>query len=296
MIKYSKKLHIMYGNNQQDITLYVDKPTTPALAVKDGDNIVFAGLIDPGDSTHQKSNLHVVVNNKEYLAAIYNGEIYPIPIYQRYPDTYKTMTELPADEKDADFVDAISIADYYGNLSMLKTISAIPAEYDRCVNMNGLFCNDSSLTSIPTIDTHNVASANNMFKNCSSLASIPGLDLRSCKEAQSMFEGCRFQVVSILNADSLTATQSMFKNCTALASVPQLNTQNCKVFDSMFEGCSSLTAVSWKIDMSSAMSVKDMFKNCNSLKTVVLKNVPTKLDITSLGVDQKYITVLNHIS
>ena len=111
-----------------------------------------------------------------------------------------------------------------------------------------------------------------------------------------MFEGCKFQVVSILNADSLTATQSMFKNCTALASVPQLNTQNCKVFDSMFEGCSSLTAVSWKIDMSSATSVKDMFKNCNSLKTVVLKNVPTNLDISTIGIDQKYITVLNHIS
>jgi surface protein len=117
-----------------------------------------------------------------------------------------------------------------------------------------MFNGCSKLTSIPQLDTSNVASYMNwMFAGCTSLTSIPELD-----------------------TSNVTDMGYMFADCSSLTIIPQLNTSKVTDMNTMFINCTSLPSTfPWTIDCSSISDIycmNNMFLD-SSVTNVTLYNV-----------------------
>ena len=92
-------------------------------------------------------------------------------------------------------------------------------------NLQGMFANCSSLTSVPLFDTSSVSSMNIMFAGCSSLTSVPLFDTSSVSNVGNMLINC-------VNVES-----------GALALYQQMSTQATPptVYGDCFKDCGSNT-------------------------------------------------------
>ena len=73
-----------------------------------------------------------------------------------------------------------------------RTVEELPFEIDtgESSNLDSMFRDCSSLTTVPDMDTRNVTDVQSMFRGCSSLTTVPDMDTSSVTDMGDMFRGC----------------------------------------------------------------------------------------------------------
>ena len=121
--------------------------------------------------------------------------------------------------------------------------------YFKCQNLNGLFHESSSLSSLPDIsnwNTKNVEDLSNMFDGCKSLKALPDIskwNTFNVKDMSYMFHNCWY-LTSLPNISNwmekkyyehkVKTMSHMFHNCFSLLSFPKLNWDISNVQDMSF--------------------------------------------------------------
>ena len=87
-------------------------------------------------------------------------------------------------------------------------------DFEGVTDMELMFENCSSLTTIPKLDTSQVTNMKAMFKNCSSLTTIPKLDTSQVTNMDYMFFSCfNLQSIPELDTSQVTTMSRMFCDC-----------------------------------------------------------------------------------
>ena len=137
-------------------------------------------------------------------------------------------------------------------------------------SLQSLFYGCQALTSVPALDTSQVADMYAMFRGCSSLTSVPNLDTSQVTSMQYMFSGCQaLTSVPALDTGQVADMSDMFSDCSSLTTIPALDTGQVAYMQYMFYGCQALTSVP-ALDTSQVGYMSDMFYNCSSLESVTL--------------------------
>ena len=147
-------------------------------------------------------------------------------------------------------------------------------------SMDTMFNSCPSLTTIPLLDTHNVGGMSMMFFKCTSLTTIPQLDTSNVTNMGNMFSGCS-SLTSIpqLDTSKVTTMGNMFSECTSLISIPQLDTSNVTTMSNMFYYCPSLTSVPL-FDTSKVTNMSQCFNNCKKLTNIPQLNTSNVTDMS----------------
>ena len=173
--------------------------------------------------------------------------------------------------------------DYKGSLASAFSNSTITYDalnemfsYDdtsNVTNMNNMFNNCRSLTTIPLLNTSNVTDMGFMFNNCNNLTTIPLLDTANVTNMERMFYNCvRLTTIPLINTSSATDMGDMFNNCNNLTTIPPLDTYHVGDMGYMFNDCYLLT----KVDITytdNFDSLDHAFWNCNSLTKLIIRNM-----------------------
>ena len=160
-------------------------------------------------------------------------------------------------------------------------------------NMDSMFSNCSSLTSIPLLNTSKVTRMDYMFSYCRSLTTIPALDTSNVTNINSMFYWCRsLTTIPALDTSNVTNMDSIFYGCISLYSIPLIDTSNVTTMFGVVYGCSSLTYLggfknlhisvnSNFLDQCPNLTVESLMNVINNLATVSGKTL--KFGSTNLG-------------
>ena len=173
--------------------------------------------------------------------------------------------------------------DYKGSLASAFSNSTITYDalnemfsYDdtsNVTNMNNMFYNCRSLTTIPLLNTSNVTDMGFMFNNCNNLTTIPLLDTSNVTNMERMFYNCtKLTTIPLINTSSATDMGDMFNNCNNLTSIPPLDTYHVGDMSYMFKDCYLLT----KVDITytdNFDSWDHTFWNCYSLIKFIIRNM-----------------------
>ena len=173
--------------------------------------------------------------------------------------------------------------DYKGSLASAFSDSTITYDalnemfsYDdtsNVTNMNNMFYNCRSLTTIPLLNTSNVTDMGFMFNNCNNLTTIPLLDTSNVTNMERMFYNCtKLTTIPLINTSSATDMGDMFNNCNNLTSIPPLDTYHVGDMSYMFKDCYLLT----KVDITytdNFDSWDHTFWNCYSLIKFIIRNM-----------------------
>ena len=166
-----------------------------------------------------------------------------------------------------DFTGRTSAYSLFYKCSSLKFVGNLTGT-ESVTNMDHMFANCSSLTSIPQMDTSKVTDMRGMFSYCSSLTSVPQMDTSKVTNMYFMFNNCSsLTSVPQMDTSKVTNMDSMFYSCSSLTSVPQMDTSKVTNMNAMFSYCSSLTSVP-QMDTSSATDMYSMFDGCRSLTSI----------------------------
>ena len=115
----------------------------------------------------------------------------------------------------------------------------------------------------------------NAFKELTSASFLTSIDLTAITNAGYMFAGCnKLTTVPTLNMPSVTSTAAMFDGCTALTSLNLSGIEgNLTNVSYMFYACTNLGSIvfSDNFETFSCTSYQNMFKNCTSLRSIVMK-------------------------
>lgn len=140
-----------------------------------------------------------------------------------------------------------------------------------------------------TINTYSGTNFYNMFYGNSNMIQPPKLNMSNATRMEGMFQICSSLGPSLdmryYDLSNVTHIYYCFNSCLSLEEInfENVSTSNILNFSSLFKKCSSLTTIKGSLDLSSAISVTDMFNGCTNLKNVHLKNVPRTLDLSNIG-------------
>lgn len=149
------------------------------------------------------------------------------------------------------------------------------------VNMSKMFYECRTLTSVPAMDTSNVTNMNAMFLNCSELVTVGYMDTSNVTDMDSMFKTCeKLTTIPKLNTSKVVYMNYMFHTCYSLISVPALDTSKAVNMGYMFQLCSKLESVP-ELDVRSATTLQHAFYGCTALRTCLLRNIKTDLQVGS---------------
>jgi hypothetical protein len=109
----------------------------------------------------------------------------PYRMCDLFPDTYKTMTEIPA---DMDFSQLRSADELFKGCESLKKVDGLNLQNAVCVR--GIFEGCTSLESVTNLNAPNAVDWSFAFYNCRSLKSIEEMDMSHVQKFFSMFGGC----------------------------------------------------------------------------------------------------------
>lgn len=116
-------------------------------------------------------------------------------------------------------------------------------------NMEYMFYECSSLTSVPLFDTSNVTNMGSMFQTCTSLTTVPLFDTSNVTNMNSMFYKCSsLTTVPLFDTSNVTDMYAMFYDCSkvesgALALYQQANaTGKVTSHDDTFTNCGKDTS------------------------------------------------------
>ena len=218
---YDKKLYIKKTDgNIQTANLYTDKTDVGDnyLTFKYNGNTVYAVLSNNGDIDFNVSYNHNLYKVKSNVV-IWKTDEYRI--YQLYPSTFRTMTELPNDRDWIEFV-----------------------RYRK--SLYSMFVECSSLTTVPLFDTSNVTDMNSMFCKCGNLKEIPILNTQNATNMLMMFGNCQsLTTVPLLDTTNVTNMQYMFDKCSNLTELPIFDIRNVKNIRGMITG-TQITHITFK--------------------------------------------------
>ncbi|MBP5204542.1 BspA family leucine-rich repeat surface protein [bacterium] len=167
--------------------------------------------------------------------------------------------------------------------SKLSTITGIGGwNVDNVVDMNHMFSNCSSLTSLPlnNWNTSKVTNMDGMFASCSSLSSLPigNWNTGSVEDMGAMFRNCSALTslsIGNWNVSSVVRMDLMFYKCSALTSlsIGNWNVSNVELMQFMFSGCESLSSLalnSW--NTSKVTNMEELFGGCKTLSNLAISN------------------------
>lgn len=169
-----------------------------------------------------------------------------------------------------------------------------------------MFFQCSNMTTAPLIDLSNVQNCDSVFRSCSSLATCEISDFSNATTTSGLFASCRklINLPSQLITPKVTDTGFMFYQCNALETAPEMNTSNVTNMTKMFYDCNKLTTVplydTSKVtsmeemfyfnsvlttvpayDCSNVTNMNRIFVNCWNLKSILMTNIGTNLDISA---------------
>ena len=169
-------------------------------------------------------------------------------------------------------------------------------------NMSNMFgaCRSLTTLNVSNFNTSNVTNMSNMFNLCSSLTPLDVSNFNTSKvtDMHRMFCSCRSLTtldVSNFNTSNVTDMSSMFWDCNKLTSldVSKWDTSNVTNMGGMFCYCINLTTITGIIDMKSCTNYNDMFRNCDKLTGVKLKNVPSGFNASNAGLKAGQYTIVS---
>lgn len=116
-----------------------------------------------------------------------------------------------------------------------------------CVDFSYLFNNQSKMTGVSTLanwNTSSVLDMQYMFYNCSSLTSVPLFDTSKVTNMNNMFGACGYLTsVPAYDTSNVTSMASMFNYCSNLTTIPQYDTSKVTNMNSMFANCAKLVSI-----------------------------------------------------
>ena len=254
------------------------------------DKVNVDGVTSSIDSNIVPENIR---NNVEILGV--KGTMLPkgLDAMQWKCDNMKTLNREFANYKGIRLDEPLSVLDTSNVTNMenmfyqCKSLTTIPLlNTSNVINMNSMFSYCDELTTIPLLDTSNVDNMSRMFNYCINLTTVPQLNTGKVKDMSNMFYFCqKLTTIPELDASNVVSTASMFNQCKSLTTVPPLNTRNVTNMENMFYYCQKLTTV-LLLDMINATNVGSVFYYCQSLTNLTLKNIKRNLSIgygTSYG-------------
>lgn len=166
-------------------------------------------------------------------------------------------------------------------------------------NFGEFFYNCRSLTTAPNINTSNATTTVSMFLGCNNLVSIPSYNLGSVETANQMFEYCgELTELPELDLHSVLKANYMCYDCSKLIRANRLYITNLSSAQFMFAGCKRLEEVGEISFSDNAFSTEGMFNGCSSLKILHLRNINTRLDISSSTLFERdaLLEVINNLA
>lgn len=131
-------------------------------------------------------------------------------------------------------------------------------------------------------DTENVTDMRDMFYYCNKLTTIPLLNTSNVTDMRHMFYECKvLTTIPLLDTTNVTQMYNMFYNCQALTTVPELDVSNVTSMSNMFNGCYNLKSILMtNIGTSLNISASTKFERSDLL--VILNNLKTVTEATTL--------------
>ena len=166
-------------------------------------------------------------------------------------------------------------------------------------NFGEFFSRCESLTTAPNINTSNATTTVSMFFSCSKLVSIPSYNFGSVENANQMFDYCdKLTELPELDLHSLLKADYMCYYCSKLIRANRLHIANLSSAQFMFAGCKLLEEVGEISFENNAFSTEGMFTGCSSLKILHLRNINTRLDISSSTLFERdaLLEVINNLA
>ena len=173
----------------------------------------------------------------------------------------------------------------FRKLTKLTNIDLASFDTSNVTNMESMFYNCSSLTSLDlgsNFDTSNVTNMSYMFSECGSLTSLDlgsNFDTSNVTSMYRMFYNCSsltsLDLGDKFDTSNVTNMIYMFYNCSSLTSLDlgsNFDTSNVTNMYQMFYNCSSLTSLDLgdKFDTSNLTDMSSMFSSCSSLTNLDL--------------------------
>ena len=200
----------------------------------------------------------------------------------------KALTSVDTTGWDTSNVtDMISI---FYNCNALTTLDVSKWNTSNVTNMYAMFndCNSLTTLDVSNWDTSNVTIMSNMFAGCESLTTldVSKFDTSKVTDMNWMFYDCNKLTtlnVSNWNTSKVTNMSFMFRTCNSLTTLDLSNwdTSNVGGMNYMFYDCTSLTTIKGVIDMKSCTLYDSMFRYCNKLTGVKIKNPPADFETES---------------
>ena len=237
-------------------------------------------------------------NNK--FNTILVGIGYPYYIMSSlYPNTYKTMTEIPKELLRPDGSVNLITDSLYNEFNQCKGLKSIPKinNTSKCINMCCSFydCNSLTTLDVSNWDTSKVTDMSGTFCRCYSLTSLDASnwDTGNVTNMDAMFSYCySFTSLDVSNWDTSNVTnmRDMFNTCNKLTTLDVSKWDTSKVTNmyGMFNYCNSLTSLNVSnFDTSNVTNIKRMFFSCSSLTTLDVSNWDTS-NVTNMCIMFSY--------
>ena len=182
------------------------------------------------------------------------------------------------ENKEYDLIEYFNLKDYTNN--KLTELHIKLKNINEMNNLEFMFSNCPSLSSLPDISKLNINNVTNMsymFRNCSSLSSLPDIskwNINNVNDMSGLFYGCSslksLPDISKWNTKNVKNMNELFYDCSSLSSLPDISNwdaNNVTNMSNMFYGCSSIVSLpdlsKWNTNNVTDMSY--MFRNCSSL-------------------------------
>ena len=193
----------------------------------------------------------------------------------------------------------VQTASYMFNYSNLQEFSLEMAnEFSSLKNIDHMFYNCQSLTSVALFDTSNVSSFNYVFAGCEKLTSVPLFNTSNVYDMSYAFAfNPALTSIPLFNTSKTTNMEYMLFRCSSLVDIPLLDTSKTRNMEYMFGNCSSLTTIP-ALDVSNVTSMNGMFYGCSSLKSILMTGmkVSFKISDSTQFEESDLVTILNNLA
>ena len=193
----------------------------------------------------------------------------------------------------------------FSKCQKLQSLDVSKWNTSNVTKMGHMFTYCSSLTTLDVSkwNTSNVTDMSLMLGYCSSLTTldVSKWNTSNVKYMSGIFRKCsKLQSLDVSKWDTSKTTSMgyLFSNCSSLTSLDLSNWDTSKVTEmhSMFEGCRSLTTITGVLDFKSCkIYYYDIFKYCDNLTSVKVKNLPVDIDTfcRDAKIDKSKVTVVS---
>ena len=263
MYEYKSNEYVMTKNQLNATSDYVYKQSFY------GKNGIESGTLGTPDNSFADTNAEVY--NK--IQAQYNN-MQPRILTDQDKDIDKNIRIIPSKTDGTPLLNTSKVTNMQSMFENCSSLTTIPKlDTSNATSMFGMFVGCSSLTTIPLLDTSKVTNMVNMFNYCRNLATIPLLDTSNVTGMGGMFNGCEnLTTIPQLNTSKVTHTNYMFYMCSNLTTIPELNTSKVTNTNKMFYDCTKLTTIP-ELDTSSVTDMSYMFEGCSNLNNESLNNI-----------------------